>query len=195
MSDFKLTPAQHEAVYTRGRPILVSAAAGSGKTRVLTERLISLVAEGADIDRFLVITFTRAAAAELRGRILSELNERLSRDPGNRRLRRQSSLIYRAQIGTIDSFCASVVREHAHLLAVSPGFSVLDQDRSGAMRQRALDDVLDRAYETASENPGFRMLADTVGAGDSFTGAFVGSVLCGADIPAAHRTAVKVSAG
>ncbi len=165
MSDFKLTPSQARAVETRGGPVLVSAAAGSGKTRVLTERLIARVAEGEDITRFLVITFTRSAAAELRGRILTELNARAGQDPSNRRLRRQSALLYRAQIGTIDSFCTALVRENAHLLGVSPGFSMLDEERSQTMRARALEDVLDRAYETIEENDGLRSLVDSVGAG------------------------------
>ena len=120
MSDIKLTPSQARAVGYRGGPALVSAAAGSGKTRVLTERLMARVLEGEDIDRFLVITFTRAAAAELRGRILSELNARIGADPANTRLRRQSALLYRAKIGTIDSFCIDLVRENAHMLGISP---------------------------------------------------------------------------
>ncbi len=165
MSDLNYTPAQREAIETRGCPILVSAAAGSGKTRVLTQRLISRVLEGEDINRFLVITFTRAAAAELRGRILTELNALAAADPGDRRLRRQSALLYRAQIGTIDSFCTSVVRENAHLLGISPGFSVLDEEHAGALRSRALEEVLDSAYENIERDDGLRALVDSAGAG------------------------------
>lgn len=166
MHDFQLTPSQLQAVQAPGgSPILVSAAAGSGKTRVLTQRLIARVLAGEDIDRFLVITFTRAAAAELRGRILTELNERTAAAPGDRRLRRQSALLYRAQIGTIDSFCTSLVRENAHLLGVSPGFAMLDEDRAQALRARALEDVLDRAYERIETDEGLRTLVDSVGAG------------------------------
>ena len=165
MPKFELTSSQRDAVYTRGKPMLVSAAAGSGKTRVLTERLMARVAEGEDIDRFLVITFTRAAAAELRGRILTELNERSAADPANRRLRRQAALLYRAHIGTIDSFCSSLLRENAHVLGISPGFSMLEQERGAAMRRRALDEVLDKAYESIEENEAFRTLVDSAGAG------------------------------
>lgn len=165
MAKFSLTPDQARAVEIRDRAVLVSAAAGSGKTRVLTERLIARVLEGEDITRFLVITFTRAAAAELQGRILAALNERLAQAPGDRRLRRQSALLYRAQIGTIDSFCTTLVRENAHMLGISPGFSVLDEDRAQAMRARALEEVLDRAYEGIGENDGLRLLVDSVGAG------------------------------
>ena len=165
MSEFCLTPSQQAAVSVRGRPVLVSAAAGSGKTRVLTERLMARVLAGEDIDRFLVITFTRTAAAELRGRILTELNARLAADPRNGHLRRQSALLYRAQIGTIDSFCAGLVRENAHLAGVSPSFSLLDEERAQAIRARALEDVLDRAYEDIAGNEDLRALVDSVGAG------------------------------
>lgn len=165
MSDMMLTPAQREAVETRGVPMLVSAAAGSGKTRVLTERLMARILEGEDISHFLVITFTRAAAAELRGRILTELSALSAAHPTDRRLRRQSAELYRAEIGTIDSFCGTVVRENAHLLGISPSFSVLDEERASALRAAALEDVLEAAYERIGEDEGLRMLVDSVGAG------------------------------
>ncbi len=160
MGDFKPTPSQNRAIQIKNGPVLVSAAAGSGKTRVLTERLMERVMAGENIDRFLVITFTRAAAAELRGRILQRLGE-----PSDKRLRRQRALVYRAQIGTIDSFCTALVRENAHALGVSPSFTVLDEDRAQTMRARALEDVLDRAYERIESDEGLRTLADSAGAG------------------------------
>ena len=107
MPEFKPTAAQAAAIGTRGSTVLVSAGAGSGKTRVLTQRLMSRICDEndpVDLDRFLIITFTRAAAGELKGRIMQELAERLAQDPGNRRLRRQNALCGRAQIGTIHSF-------------------------------------------------------------------------------------------
>ena len=165
MSDVVFTAAQREAVYTWDRPALVSAGAGSGKTKVLTQRLIERVLAGEDIDRFLVITFTRAAAAELRSRILQEVGRICAERPEDRRLRRQSALLYRAQIGTIDSFCAAVARENAQLLGISPTFSVMEEERGGQMLRRSLDEVLDRAYETMGDDPAFRELADGVGAG------------------------------
>ncbi len=165
MSSFKLTPDQEKAVVTRGKPILVSAAAGSGKTRVLTERLIARVQEGEDINRFLVITFTKAAAAELRSRILTELNALLAENPMDQRLRRQSALLYRAKIGTIHSFCGDLVRENAHMLGISPSFAVATEEKCAQMQQKALDDVLEAAYEGIEENPGLRLLVDSVGAG------------------------------
>ena len=114
---FALTEEQSRAVHDRGGGLLVSAAAGSGKTRVLVERLLDRVTgEGADIDDFLVITYTRAAAAELRARIAQELSDRLAERPNDRHLRRQSTLVYRAQISTIHSFCSALLREEGHRL-------------------------------------------------------------------------------
>ena len=165
MNELNYTEAQREAILTRGRPVLVSAGAGSGKTRVLIQRLTERVLAGEDIDRFLVITFTRAAAAELRSRVLRKLSRLSAADPSDRRLRRQSALLYRAQIGTIDSFCANLVRENAQLLGISPTFSVLDEERGAQMLARALDEVMDRAYESMGEDPAFRGLVNGVGAG------------------------------
>ena len=162
----EFTPSQRAAIYDRGRSVLVSAAAGSGKTRVLTERLMAYVSDAddpKDIDSFLVITYTRAAAAELRGRILSELMARSAAEPGNRRLRRQANLCCRAQIGTIHSFCTQILRENAHSVGLPPDFRVLDGDRAETMAERCCEQVLEEAYDAMQ--PGFRALVDTVGAG------------------------------
>lgn len=105
MAEFSLTNEQRAAVENRGRSLLVSAAAGSGKTKVLVERLFSYVEnEGANLDDFLIITYTRAAAAELRGKIAAALTERLQKDPANAHLRRQMLRVYRADIKTVDAF-------------------------------------------------------------------------------------------
>ena len=168
MSEFKPTSAQQAAIERQGSAILVSAGAGSGKTRVLTERLMARLTDPecpVDLDRFLIITFTRAAAGELRGRILQELAGALAADPGNRRLRRQSALCRRAQIGTIDSFCAAFLREHGHRLGIGPDFGILDEQRGRSMKSNALERVLDACYEQPDRHPGFTQLADTVGAG------------------------------
>ena len=115
----RLTPAQSRAAGLRGDgAILVSAAAGSGKTKVLVERLLGYVTDRnapCDITEFLIITYTRAAANELRAKILDEISERLSEEPDNRHLRRQAALCLEAQIGTIHGFCADILRENAHL--------------------------------------------------------------------------------
>lgn len=166
MSEFSLTPYQKRAVEDRGGALLVSAAAGSGKTRVLTERLIERIcdpAEHADINDFLVITFTKAAAAELRSRISDSLAERAAENPGAVWLRRQSVQARTARIGTIHSFCADLLKEHCSLLGLDTRFSVADEDKARLLKQASLRRTLDRAYEKA--DPDFRALADSVGAG------------------------------
>ena len=170
MPEFKPTAAQAAAIETRGSAVLVSAGAGSGKTRVLTQRLMSRICDEndpVDLDRFLIITFTRAAAGELKGRIMQELAERLAKDPGNRRLRRQNALCGRAQIGTIHSFCAALLRENCHILGLSPDFKIVDDERAEAMKTAALEQVLEARYARPEDYPGFLALADTVGAGRS----------------------------
>ena len=113
------TPEQSRVIVSRGENLLVSAAAGSGKTAVLVERIIRMVTEGEhplDIDRLLVMTFTNAAASEMRERIGAAIEKKLREEPENEHLQIQSTLIHHAQITTIDSFCLKVIREHFHLL-------------------------------------------------------------------------------
>jgi len=168
MAEFKPTKSQRLAIESRGSNILVSAGAGSGKTKVLTERLMAYLtdpAAPADLDSFLIITYTRAAAGELRGRIMEELSKKLASDPGNRHLRKQSALCAKAQIGTIHSFCSNVLRENCHLAKLSPDFKILDEDRATEMKTAALDRVLEERYEKSDKFPGFIELADTVGQG------------------------------
>ena len=168
MAEFTPTPSQLEAMTLRGPALLVAAGAGSGKTRVLTERVLRAVCDpdsGAELDSFLVISFTRAAAAELRGRIMEALAARLAADPSNRRLRRQSALLSRAQIGTIHSFCAQLLRENCQAAGLAPDFRILDEDRARAMRSAALDRALEEAYDGIDKDPDFRLLADTAGEG------------------------------
>ena len=168
MSAFKPTAAQEAAIRSRGSAVLVSAGAGSGKTKVLTERLMSYLTDRKDpkdVDSFLVITFTRAAAGELKGRIMQELAEAAARDPADRHLRRQTALCRRAQISTIHGFCAALLRENSQRAGLAPDFRVIEDDRAEAMRRAALEKVLDACYAAADKNPGFLTLADTVGAG------------------------------
>jgi len=168
MSRIDLTREQKNAVFARGSALLVSAAAGSGKTRVLTERLMSYVTDKdqpKDISSFLIITYTRAAAAELRARILDELSLRAAEAPENRRLRRQTTLCYRAQIGTIHSFCTTVLREHCHKLGLTPDFRVGDEELCTELREKALEKALDAAYEHIGTDTDFAALVDSVGAG------------------------------
>ncbi len=168
MSGVVLSKEQECAATNRGGALLVSAAAGSGKTRVLVERLLRRVldpAEKCDIDDFLVITFTKAAAAELRGRILEELNRRSAEDPANRHLRRQASLCCRAQIGTIHSFCVTILREYAYILGISPDFRVADEQESLLLREHTADNLLEELYEDVDALPGFTELVEAVTSG------------------------------
>ena len=167
----KLTNEQQAAVDSRERSLLVSAAAGSGKTKVLVERLFSYVErEGANLDDFLIITYTRAAASELRGKIAKALTERMERDPGNYHLRQQMLRVYRADIKTVDAFCTALLRENCHLLgedarghALRPDFRVLDENEAQVLRERVLARTLDDFYDCLT--PGGTLLADTLGAG------------------------------
>lgn len=161
----QLTPEQAAVVENRGGELLVSAAAGSGKTRVLVERLLRRVTEeGLNLDEFLVITFTKAAASELRDKILAELNRRLAETPGDRHLRRQTTLIYRAQISTIHAFCTTFLRENSHLLDLDPDFRVADDAEAELLRVQALDRLLEERYEHL-ETTGFGLLVDALSSG------------------------------
>ena len=123
------TPVQEQAIGLRGCNILVSAAAGSGKTAVLTERIVRLVTDEehpVDIDRLLVVTFSNAAAAEMRERIALKIADKLKDCPESEHIQRQATLIHNAPITTIDSFCLSIVRNHFHEIGLDPAFRVAD---------------------------------------------------------------------
>ena len=158
----KLTPEQQAVVDNRGGDLLVSAAAGSGKTRVLVERLMKYVEQGESIDRFLVITFTNAAAAELRQRIAGAIHDRLAERPGDRNLRRAASLVYKAPICTIDAFCIDFLRQWGHLLDLDPDFRLCDQAEGDELRDQALEEVLERRYGNIADDPGFAELVDAL---------------------------------
>ena len=149
MPELNFTPEQRAAIDTRGSTVLVSAAAGSGKTRVLTERLMAYLTDAenpADIDRFLVITYTRAAAAELRSRILDGIYARIASDPENRRLRRQVALCARAEIGTIHSFCADFLRANCAALALAPDFYRFGLKMTGGLYRTSDNPLLVNRY-------------------------------------------------
>ena len=168
MSRFEPTAAQKKAIELRGSSVLVSAAAGSGKTRVVTERVLSAIldpAEPASIQEFLIITFTKAAATELKSRIGHAIQEAMREHPGDRRLKEQHLLCSQASIGTIHSFCQNILRENSHALGIAPDFRVLDEDRASMMKQSAMDRVMENRYEKMAEYEGFEELVNTVGTG------------------------------
>ncbi len=163
---FPLTEEQKRIVDDRGGELLVSAAAGSGKTRVLVERLLDRVTEeGLDIDRFLVITYTKAAARELRTRVAQELAVRLAERPHDRHLPPQLTLVYKAQISTIHAFCSVVLRESGHLLDLDPDFRLCDEGEAQVLMTRVLEQTLDRRYEGMDPQGPFARLVDTLAAG------------------------------
>lgn len=162
----ELTREQYAAITDRGGGLLVSAAAGSGKTRVLVERLLRRVEEeGLDINRFLVITYTKAAAAELRGRVAEELAERISRSPADRHLRRQATLLYQTQISTVHAFCAQLLREYGHILDLEADFRLCDEGEARVFMLQAMDQVLESRYEEVRPESDFAKLLDTMAAG------------------------------
>ena len=158
----ELTPEQQSVVDNRGGNLLVSAAAGSGKTRVLVERLMKYVEQGEGIDRFLVITFTNAAAAELRQRIAGAIHDRLAQNPGDHNLRRASSAVYKASICTIDSFCIDFLRQWGHLVDLDPDFRLCDQAEGDELRTQALQEVLENRYRNIANDSGFEALVDAL---------------------------------
>ena len=159
---FDLTPEQRQIVDARHTSLLVSAAAGSGKTAVLVERIVSLVCdekEPVDIDRILVVTFTQAAAAEMKERVLKRINEKLEEDPENEHLQRQVTLVHQALITTIDSFCLDVVRNHFQEVGIEPDFRVADEGEVKLIKRDVLSKLLEKAYE--NEDPGFVNCVET----------------------------------
>lgn len=150
------TEKQQQVIDSRGRNLLVAAAAGSGKTAVLVERIVKKISDAkhpVDIDRLLVVTFTSAAAAQMRERISNAIADRLSGDPENEHLQRQATLLHNAQITTIDSFCLFVLRNQFHTIGLDPGFRIGDEGELKLLRADVLSEVLEEQY--AAKEPEF----------------------------------------
>ena len=164
----KLTPQQREAVVNRGGKLLVSAAAGSGKTKVLVDRLLSYLndpVDPANLDDFLIITYTKAAAAELRGKIAAKLAEAIADRPESRHLQRQMQRLFLTKISTVHGFCGDILREFAYRLDLPADFRVADENECRELRERVLSDLLDGAYESAQQDADFRNFVDSQGLG------------------------------
>ncbi|HZJ76329.1 MAG TPA: helicase-exonuclease AddAB subunit AddA, partial [Oscillospiraceae bacterium] len=157
------TEEQQIAIDSRGSNLLVSAAAGSGKTAVLVERIIQIIlGDGIDIDRLLIVTFTNAAAGEMRERISTAIMRELDKETGDEQhLRRQINLLSRATITTIHSFCIDVVRRHFHIIDVDPGFRIGDVTETSILKLEALEELFEEEYEKA--NNLFFQLVETFG--------------------------------
>jgi len=164
--EIKHTEAQMAVIQNRGGGLLVSAAAGSGKTSVLVDRLLDrILKEQRRIDEFLIITFTKAAAQELRSRIGRALSQKLREDPGNRHLQRQSMLLYKTQISTIHSLCTVMLREWGHAIDLPLDFSLCEEEDARLLMQQALLDELEQQYENIDSNDEFAKLLDILSAG------------------------------
>lgn len=145
----KWTEEQKKVITLRDRNILVSAAAGSGKTAVLVQRILSKIMDPlkpVDIDRLLIMTFTRAAAGEMRERIERGLDQALAEDPDNEHLQRQMTLIHTAQITTIDGFCAYVIRNYFHLIGLDPGYRTADEGELKLLQEDVLKELFEDHY-------------------------------------------------
>ena len=162
----KLTPQQEAAVKNRGGKLLVSAAAGSGKTKVLVDRLMSYIKDPvapANLDDFLIITYTKAAAAELRGKIAAKLTEHIAADPSNRHLQQQMQRLYLAKISTVHSFCSEILKEFSYQLDISSDFRLADESEAAELQMLAVERILEQAYVEGNED--FLAFVDSQGLG------------------------------
>ncbi len=163
----KLTPQQKQAVTNRGGKLLVSAAAGSGKTKVLVDRLMLYLTDPndpANLDDFLIITYTKAAASELRGKIAAKLTEIIADNPENRHLQKQMQRLFLTKISTVHGFCSDLLREYAYRLDLAADFRVADENECREIRETVLADLLDSAYGS-EQDADFRSFVDNQGLG------------------------------
>ena len=164
----KLTPQQQTAIENRGGKLLVSAAAGSGKTKVLVDRILRYITDPMDpanIDDFLIITYTQAAAAELRGKIAAKLTQAIAENPESRHIQQQLQRLYLAKISTVHAFCGEILREYAYAVDLPADFRVAEESECEELKERAMEEILDTAYATIGENADFRAFVDSQGFG------------------------------
>ena len=148
----KFTEDQQKVIDLRNRNILVSAAAGSGKTAVLVERIITRLTKDSNpinVDELLVVTFTEAAASEMKERIRGAIEKELEKHPENEHLQRQATLIHHAQVTTIHSFCLSVIREYFHTIDLDPGFRIGEEGEMKLLKKDVVENVLEEAFAEA----------------------------------------------
>ena len=150
----KWTEEQQKVIQLRNRNILVSAAAGSGKTAVLVERIITMLTEDdppVDVDKLLIVTFTEAAASEMKERIRLAIEKKLLEYPEDEHLKQQATLIHNAQITTIHSFCLSVIRDHFHAIDIDPGFRIGEEGELKLLRHDVLEEMLEEKYQEGNK--------------------------------------------
>ena len=161
MGSTKWTEDQLKAITTRGCNLLVAAAAGSGKTAVLVERIIRIITDEdnpVDIDRLLVVTFTSAAAAEMRERIADAISKALEVNPNSKVLQRQLTLLSRANITTMHSFCLDVIKNYYHIINLDPTFRIADETENTLLKLEVINDMFEDYYE--NEDKDFRNLIE-----------------------------------
>ena len=149
MGSVKWTDSQRDAIYATGGTVLVSAAAGSGKTAVLVERVIELITDSGrpiDADRLLVVTYTKAAAGEMKERIAARIEELLEENPFSELLHRQQLLLSRAKISTIHSFCSDIAKEYFHVINIPNDFRIGEEKELELLKSLAMQSVLERKY-------------------------------------------------
>ena len=157
----KWTEQQRQAIEARDSDLLISAAAGSGKTAVLVERIITkIIEEEQTIDRLLVVTFTKAAAAEMRQRIGAAIAKKLESDPNNIHLQEQMAFLPRADIKTIHAFCLQVIREYYHILEIDPAVRTADPAEVKLLQKEVLEELFEELY-AEEENEWFLHLLET----------------------------------
>ncbi len=164
MPERMFTPQQREAIDTRGKTLLVSAAAGSGKTAVLVERVLQMICDEehpCDADRLLIATFSNLAASEMKTRIQQALGQKIAKDPQNAYLKRQRMLVSRAHIGTVHAFCLELMHTHFEELDLSPDFRVADESERSVLMEQALEETLEYHY-TSEQNRDFLDLMEMV---------------------------------
>ncbi|WP_010270380.1 helicase-exonuclease AddAB subunit AddA [Paenibacillus senegalensis] len=160
------TNEQWEAIVRKGENILVAAAAGSGKTAVLVERIIRRISDEkdpVDVDRLLVATFTNAAAAEMKMRVREALEKALAAQPDSPFLQRQLALLHRASITTLHSFCLDVIRRHFQRIGLDPGFRIANETETELLRQDVLEELFEERYASEAEDSCFWQLLDWFG--------------------------------
>ena len=156
----KWTKEQSDAIYKKGSNILVAAAAGSGKTAVLVERIIQkILHDGVDIDKLLVVTFTNAAASEMRERVLEAIYKKLDEEPENENLQKQIILLGKSNICTIHSFCLDVIKNNFFEIDLSANFRIASEEEIELLKQEVIEDVFERLYEEQDEE--FEKLVNT----------------------------------
>ena len=166
MSENKWTNEQWDAITEKDCNLLVAAAAGAGKTAVLVERIIRKITDEenpVDIDRLLVVTFTNAAATEMRERIAEAISAVLEKNPGSKNIQRQLTLLNKASITTIHSFCLEVIRSNFQNIDIDPGFRIADETEAALMKLEVLNELFEDQYEKENENEDFFELLECYG--------------------------------